>query len=124
MEACRKRLNRQVELIDPLIITTLGKVPTNYLLGRPMTKALSDVLGEVCMAPFPGRCVEVIHRPIIPNWHPAFILRGMRETPEGELRIEGEEAHQFLEVWKKLRAVWSQLVKAYSDTTTLPKGTK
>ncbi len=64
VQACRPLLERQVELIKPAIITTLGRPAVQSILG-------SDVgLGRLR-----GRLYDFHSVPLIPTYHPAFLLR-------------------------------------------------
>ncbi|MGH2710418.1 MAG: uracil-DNA glycosylase [Actinomycetota bacterium] len=65
LESCRPYLTRQVELVDPRVIVTLGNFATRIILDRPV--AISKVRGQIY--PWNGRVV-------IPTFHPAAVLRG------------------------------------------------
>ena len=62
--ACLPFLWRQIELIDPAVIVTLGRVAAHYLLGikAPITS-------------FRGRWLTWRNRDVLPTLHPAFLLR-------------------------------------------------
>lgn len=62
--ACRPFLERQVELVDPEVIVTLGRVAARHLLGR--TEAMRDLR---------GRWTSWRSRRVLPTYHPAFLLR-------------------------------------------------
>lgn len=63
--ACRGYLDRQIELIDPRVVITLGNVATQTLLE---TKAgITKMRGS--SYPFAGRT-------LVPTLHPAYVLRG------------------------------------------------
>ena len=64
LEACRLHLLRQIELVDPKVIVTLGNFATRVILDRPI--AISRVRGT--RNSFQGRLV-------IPTFHPAAVLR-------------------------------------------------
>jgi DNA polymerase len=65
IESCKPYLQRQVELVDPRVIVTLGNFASRVILERPV--AISKVRGQ--KHPWQGRVV-------IPTFHPAAILRG------------------------------------------------
>ncbi len=62
---CRPYLDRQLELIDPEVVVTLGNVATRLLLDT--TDGITKLRGSVHA--FGGR-----H--LVPTLHPAYVLRG------------------------------------------------
>lgn len=65
IEACKPYLMKQVELVDPTVIATLGNFATRVILDRPV--AISRVRGQR----------SVWHgRTVIPTFHPAAVLHG------------------------------------------------
>lgn len=66
IEACRPYLWRQIELINPAVITTLGKPAANLLLNT------KEAMGKLR-----GREIKHELGPIvIPTYHPSYIQRG------------------------------------------------
>lgn len=65
IEACRPWLDKQLELVNPRVIVTLGRFATQTILARPV--AISKVRGQ--RQAWNGRVV-------IPTFHPAAALRG------------------------------------------------
>lgn len=83
--ACRPFLERQLERIAPRAIVTLGKPAASTLLGEP-----------VAITRMRGRWREWRGIPLMPTYHPAYVLRNYtRETRQ--------------EVWDDLRAVHARL---------------
>ena len=72
IDACRPYLDRQLALIRPRCIVTLGSVATKVLLG--VTEGISLVRGKMYDYPVdilgPGQTIKVI-----PTYHPAALLR-------------------------------------------------
>jgi len=62
---CRPYLERQIELIDPKVIATLGNFATKLLLGT-----------QVGITRLRGNRYVVGGRSIVPTFHPAAVLRG------------------------------------------------
>lgn len=62
--ACRPFLQRQIELIGPKVICTLGRVAGRELLGKGFS-----VTGNR------GRWFEYRGIPVMPTFHPAYLLR-------------------------------------------------
>ena len=62
--ACLPFLWRQIELIDPVVIVTLGKVAASRLVG---TKAP--------ISSYRGRWLKARGRAVLPTFHPAYLLR-------------------------------------------------
>ncbi len=65
IEACRPWLERQIEIIRPRVICTLGKYSAQLLTGNP--KATIGVLR--------GKVHDYNGIPVVPTYHPAFLLR-------------------------------------------------
>jgi DNA polymerase len=72
--ACGPFLLRQIELVEPEAIVTLGKPATNFLLES------DDALGRLR-----GRWHEVRGVPVMPTYHPAYLLRAY--TPENRRKV-------------------------------------
>lgn len=68
IEACRPYLQRQVELIEPRVICTLGNFATKLLSGSP--RGITSVHGEPQAHEIGGRSVV-----LYPLFHPAAALR-------------------------------------------------
>ena len=64
IEACSPFLRRQVELVAPEAILTVGTFPTQTLLGS------HDPIGRLR-----GRVHRFHGTPLIPTYHPAAVLR-------------------------------------------------
>jgi uracil-DNA glycosylase family 4 len=68
IEACRPYLFRQIELIEPKVVCTLGNFATKLLTGNPT--GISRVHGTAQVHRLGGRTVFVL-----PLYHPAAALR-------------------------------------------------
>lgn len=70
IEACSRYLIRQIELIRPKVIVTLGKTPTDYF-----------VPGREGMTARRGRFGHYLGIPVMPTFHPSYLVRneGNRE---------------------------------------------
>lgn len=66
--ACFPYLQRQIELIQPKLIITMGKVASETLLGREAT--ISSLRGKV------HACQGI---PLIATYHPAYLLRTLQD---------------------------------------------
>jgi DNA polymerase len=87
IEACSPWLNEQVELVDPVVIVTLGNFATRTILGKQVS--ISRVRGQRFVA---GA------RTVIPTFHPAAILHGGGENSSQmtALRTDFQEIRQAL----------------------------
>jgi DNA polymerase len=65
IDACRPYLERQIDLIDPKVIVTLGNFATKLLLDT--RQGITSLRG----ASYPYR-----HGVVVPTFHPAAVLRG------------------------------------------------
>ena len=79
IEACRPYLERQIELIEPTVIATLGNFATKLITGKP--DGITRVRGRAQKHTLGGRELTVV-----PLFHPAAALR----TPKlvGDLRTD------------------------------------
>jgi len=82
LEACSPFLARQIELIDPVVIATLGRFSTHYVLQN--TAPISAVH---------GRLFRIGGRRVVPIFHPASAL------------YDGSKRGVLAEDFRKLRAV-------------------
>lgn len=77
VEACSPHLWRQIDLIAPKVVVTLGNFATRLLLGR--TAGITRLRGQV----YPFRGAR-----LIPTYHPAALLRGGRPQMMAEARAD------------------------------------
>lgn len=75
LDNCRGYLDAEIERIDPELVVTLGKVPSEHLLGRSV--GITSEAGSVLDASLGGRS-----RRVLLSVHPAATLydRSQRET--------------------------------------------
>ena len=66
--ACMPYLRRQIELIQPKLIITLGKIASETLLGR-----------EATIASLRGKVHSYQGIPLIVTYHPAYLLRTLQD---------------------------------------------
>lgn len=66
--ACLGYLRRQIELIQPKVIVTLGATPLRELVG--LTEGITKVRGQWKRIEAGGRSI-----PVMPTFHPAYVLR-------------------------------------------------
>jgi uracil-DNA glycosylase len=84
IEACRPYLEKQITLINPSVVVTLGNFATRLLLDRP--EGIRQLRGSV----YPYRTGH-----LVPTYHPAFILRGGGEAL-AEMRADLVRAKRLL----------------------------
>ncbi|MGH9082540.1 MAG: uracil-DNA glycosylase [Acidimicrobiales bacterium] len=84
MDACREYLDRQIELVAPRVIVTLGNVATRALL------ATSDGIRRVR-----GRAYPFGPAQLVPTYHPAAALRSGGEVV-AEMRADLVRAKRLL----------------------------
>jgi uracil-DNA glycosylase family 4 len=78
--ACRPYLERQIELIRPKFICTLGRPASNSLLGV-----------EMAMNELRGRWFYYKDIPVLPTYHPAYLLRS-----PGQKRVAWEDMKKLI----------------------------
>jgi uracil-DNA glycosylase family 4 len=81
IEACRDKLERQVELVRPRILAALGDLATRALAGG--THGVSQTHGQVRRAAIGGREIT-----LLPLYHPAAALHNARLLPALEADME------------------------------------
>ena len=84
INACKEYLYRQIKIISPNVILTLGTISTSTLLGIPSNKTrMSTIHGKTFHKIIEGKKVK-----IIPTYHPAAILRNpkLRKVFESDVR--------------------------------------
>ena len=69
MAACRRFLDGQIDAVRPRVIVSLGKPATSLLLGR-----------NISITRVRGTWHEYRGIPVMPSYHPAFVLR--QYTPQ------------------------------------------
>lgn len=74
-QMCTPWLDRQIELLAPEVIVTLGRHASNHVLGLEGPRALS-------MGALRGRVHERNGRKVVPTFHPAYLLRSPSEKKE------------------------------------------
>ena len=74
---CRGHLDTELEAIDPSVVLTLGRVPTQELLGEPIT--VTELVGEVRELPIAGST-----RQLVIGLHPAATLYDRTKRPAFE----------------------------------------
>ncbi|WP_181686863.1 uracil-DNA glycosylase [Halorhabdus salina] len=84
---CRPYLEREIEIVDPEVIVTLGKVPGEHLLGRDL--AVTNEAGSIEDVEISGTT-----RRVLVCVHPAATLydRSQRETFESTIEQASELA--------------------------------
>lgn len=90
IDACRPWLMEQIELIDPLLIVTLGNFATKLLLAT-----------NVGISRLHGKTYRFADRWLLPTFHPSAALRG---GPNGSTTVQLREDIRFAaETLQKLR---------------------
>lgn len=83
VEACSPYLIRQIELIQPKIIITLGNPATKFLLKT--TEGITKIRGNI---------YQYKGIPVVPTYHPSFVLRN-----------GGENSPLKKDVWEDMKLV-------------------
>ncbi len=87
LEKCRARLDKQIEIINPKVIITLGNFATKYILGT--SKGITQLKGKV---------YDVNNRKIVPMFHPAVLLyNGNNPEKRKELLEDFKPVKELLE---------------------------
>ena len=89
--ACRPYLERQIQLVDPRVIVTLGNFATRLLLDS--TRGIKQLRGRA----YPYEQSGSARLMVVPTFHPSFVLRsgGTGEAMAG-LRADLVRAKRYL----------------------------
>jgi uracil-DNA glycosylase len=82
--ACLPFLRRQIELVEPEVLVTLGRIAARFLLGT-----------SAPISSYRGRWTALDGRPVLPTFHPAYLLR----TPAAKAQA-----------WEDLKAIRRRLL--------------
>lgn len=93
IDTCLPYLLRQIEIIKPKIIITLGRISAYTLLSK---KNFSITKEHGKIFKFSNQTM------LIPIYHPSYLLRNPQKTP-------GSPKHQVWEVMKKIKAIYSSI---------------
>lgn len=82
MAFCKQWLWKEIQLVKPTVIFTLGKIPTYTLLNKQLKKnfKLGDILGK-------HHKVDYTEAIIVPNYHPSFIMQHGRKYVDDAVSV-------------------------------------
>ena len=69
IESCRGYVEKQIEIINPQVIISLGRISSQTLIGNPALK----------MTSIRGRFFDYNGTPLMPTFHPAYLLRNPKD---------------------------------------------
>jgi uracil-DNA glycosylase family 4 len=69
IETCRGFLEKQIEIIEPKVIMTLGRIAVQTLMGNTKLKITS----------IRGKFFDYEGIPVMPTFHPAYLIRNPKE---------------------------------------------
>lgn len=69
IEQCREYVEKQIEIISPAVIMTLGRISAQTLIGNTKLR----------MTAIRGKNFNYKGIPLIPTFHPAYLLRNPRD---------------------------------------------
>jgi DNA polymerase len=87
IDHCIPFLKKQIEIIKPKVICTLGRIAARELLKRDFKITMER-----------GRWQSYLNISLMPTYHPAYILR----NPKNERKLQGE-------VWQDIQKIMSLL---------------
>jgi len=91
--ACKPYLERQIDILKPKVIVCLGKVALNNLLGQNYS-----IMKER------GKLFYFKNTPVIPTYHPAYILRQSTKDSTSKAKWDTwNDMQKALEIVKKSR---------------------
>lgn len=114
INSCREFLLEDLAAVDPKVIIALGGSAVDSLYGRA---SLDSVIGQVYLHP-------VLGKPVIPTYHPAFLVRGewgaaslvlahletAKQVAEGKQQVESLGQYQTITTVPQLKALRDYLM--------------
>jgi DNA polymerase len=107
IDACKPWLKEQIDLIDPLVIVTLGNFSTKLLLGT-----------KLGISKLRGQRVAWRGRTLIPTFHPAAVLHSGGRTSPAMAQME-DDFRLVSKVIEELRARGAEEPADAADTEQL-----
>lgn len=103
--ACKERLHRTIEIVDPVVLLLLGGTATKALVKgvRSITSVANNPAVPRLDVITKGQCIEVT-RTAFATFHPSYLLKHSQE-------VEGSPMHRSFETWGKAFA----LVDTYAE---------
>lgn len=92
LKACWERVWNIIQVVDPMIIFAVGKVPTVTVMKRPVE--ITKVRGQLFDVTYPGRFGNVTY-PVIPVLHPSYLLR------KADWKVKGGDYEKTIEDWRR-----------------------
>lgn len=89
MKACWARVQRVIEVVQPKAIVTLGRVAPNWIFDQD--SSMNDMTEKVFVWWFQGNDI-----PVVPAFHPAYLLRGKRSKKADQMVVNALEVAQGL----------------------------
>ncbi len=73
VSACFEYLKKEIEIISPRVIMTLGKVATYVLMG------MKGKMKDLAISKIRGKVFSYNSIPVVPTFHPAYLLRNRKD---------------------------------------------
>ncbi len=73
VSSCFEYLKKEIEIISPKVIMTLGKVATYVLMG------MKGKIKELAISKIRGKVFSYNSIPVVPTFHPAYLLRDRKD---------------------------------------------
>jgi len=104
MEICAPYLEKQIRLVRPLIIVTVGLISAKWILGRNIATTMGAIRGKLT-----ERTIYGMRIPIFPMIHPAAILHatGDEEKQSMYRRQTWEDIQQLRRIVDGIRETYS-----------------
>lgn len=82
ISACKTWLFKQIDLVKPRVIFTLGKIPTYTILGLKASITLNDYVGNEYQSEH-----KYDNAIIIPNYHPSYLMQYGKKKVDAAIEI-------------------------------------
>ena len=73
MSVCSPHLDRQIEIISPMVIVSLGRISTYTLMG------IKGPISKFSITRMRGKFYEYMGITVMPTFHPAYLLRSPKD---------------------------------------------
>jgi uracil-DNA glycosylase family 4 len=111
LKACWERVWNIIQIIDPVLIFAVGKVPASTLMKKQVE--ITKTRGTLFDVTYPSRVGNITY-PVMPVLHPSYLLR------KADWKTRGGDYEKTIEDWRRgLRMV--DFLRQQHRGTSLPK---
>ena len=104
IEACRSRLDRQIQIVDPLLVVAMGRVAARTLTGHSLT--ITRDRGTIYDCTYRGELGGEVVIPTLVMLHPANLMRNPDMNEGGALKESLADFGLAFRIVRELENLW------------------